>query len=107
MVISSQFFGSGDDELGAKLMRNFLSTLPEFGKSLWLLILLNGGVKLAVKDSYVLAQLQAIEAGGTNIRVCGTCLEHFKLLENKVIGETTNMLDVVTSMQVADKLIKV
>lgn len=28
-------------------MGNFLSTLPELGESLWRVILLNGGVKLA------------------------------------------------------------
>lgn len=107
VVISSPVFGTGDDELGAKLMKNFLATLPEFGKSLWLLILLNGGVKLAAKGSHVLDQLQALKDEGTGILVCGTCLEHFKLLQDKVVGETTNMMDVVTSMQFADKVIKI
>ena len=107
VVIAAPVFGLGDDELGGKLIKNFLATLPEFGKSLWRLILLNGGVRLATKDSPVLEQLQALQDAGTGILVCGACLEHFKLLQDKVIGETTNMLDVVTSMQVADKVIKI
>ena len=107
VVIASPVFGSGDDELGSKLMKNFLATLPEFGKSLWLVILLNGGVKLAAKGSHVLDQLKALHEEGTGILVCGTCLEHFNLLQDKVIGETTNMMDVVTSMQFADKVIKI
>ena len=37
--------------------------------------------------------------------VCGTCLNHFGLLDKKQCGETTNMLDIVTSLQVADKVI--
>ena len=37
--------------------------------------------------------------------MCGTCLNHFKLLEAKQVGETTNMLDIVTAMQLADKVI--
>jgi hypothetical protein len=37
--------------------------------------------------------------------VCGTCLNHFQLLEQKQVGETTNMLDIVTAMQLADKVI--
>lgn len=106
VVISSPVFGSGDDELGSKLMKNFLATLPEFGKSLWRVILLNGGVKLAAKNSPVLEQLAGLEKDGADILVCGTCLEHFLLMQDKAIGETTNMMDVVTSMQIADKVLK-
>ena len=47
VLITTETFGRGDDELGEKLMGNFLSTLPELGESLWRVILLNGGVKLA------------------------------------------------------------
>jgi hypothetical protein len=39
--------------------------------------------------------------------VCGTCLSHFQLLEKKEVGETTNMLDIVTAMQLADSVINV
>ena len=46
-------------------------------------------------------------AGGLLILVCGTCLDHFDLLGRKQVGETTNMLDVVTAMQLADKVINI
>ena len=36
---------------------------------------------------------------------CGTCLTHLNLMEKKAIGQTTNMLDIVTAMQLADKVI--
>ncbi len=99
--------GTGDDELGAKLMHNFVATLPEFGEDLWRIILLNGGVRLAVADSPVLPVLQQLEQSGVSILVCGTCLEFFDLLDQKRVGETTNMLDVVTSFQLADKVIRI
>ena len=105
VFISSDTIGSGDDVLGAKLMKNFLATLPELGKSLWRIVMVNGAVKLAVDDSHVLEELQNLKAAGVDILVCGTCLDHFNLLEKKAVGETTNMLDVVTSMQVAAKVI--
>ncbi|MBW2410410.1 MAG: sulfurtransferase-like selenium metabolism protein YedF, partial [Deltaproteobacteria bacterium] len=44
---------------------------------------------------------------GRKILVCGTCLDHFGLLDQKQIGETTNMLDIVTAMQLADKVISI
>ena len=39
--------------------------------------------------------------------VLQTCLNHFNLLERKQVGETTNMLDIVTAMQLADKVINI
>jgi selenium metabolism protein YedF len=107
VMIIAPVFGSGDDELGGRLMKNFLITLPEFGSALWRVILLNGGVSLAAEGSPVLEQLQALEKAGVSILVCGTCLEHFGLLSKKAVGETTNMLDVVTSMEAAHKIIRV
>jgi hypothetical protein len=34
-------------------------------------------------------------------------LNHFGLLEKKQVGETTNMLDIVTALQLADKVISI
>ena len=107
VLIASDTMGRGDDELGCKLMYNFLATLPELQDELWRVVLVNGGVKLAVENAPALEKLQDIEKMGVRILVCGTCLDHFNLLEQKAIGETTNMLDVVTSLQAADKVIRV
>jgi selenium metabolism protein YedF len=97
--------GTGDDFLGERLMVNFLTTLKEMGPELWTLVLLNAGVKLACSGSEVLATLQSLEAAGVQVLVCGTCLNHFKLLEHKQVGQTTNMLDIVSHMQLADKVV--
>ena len=107
IMIISPVFGSGDDGLGGRLMKNFLATLPEMGDSLWRIVMLNGGVTLAADDSPVIEELHRLERAGVSILVCGTCLEHFGLLEKKAVGQTTNMLDVVTSMQLADKVVRV
>lgn len=105
VMCATDRMGHGDDELGRKLMVNYLRTLGEMGPELWRLILVNNGVKLAIDGSEVLEDLKGYEAGGLKILVCGTCLDHFKLLERKQVGETTNMLDIVTAMQAADKVI--
>ena len=107
VFITASTIGRGDETLGGKLMFNFLSTLPELGPELWRVVLVNSGVRLAVEGSPCLEKLQALEAAGASILVCGTCLEHFGLLERKRVGQTTNMLDVVTSLQLASKVIHV
>lgn len=107
VFITGDVIGRGDDALGRKLMFNFLATLPEMGEELWRIILVNSGVRLAVAGSPALDKLQALAAAGVTILVCGTCLDHFGLLDQRAVGETTNMLDVVTSLQLASKVIQV
>ncbi len=105
VLMGSDTLGRGDNFLGSKLMGNFISTLKEMGPELWCVVLLNSGVKLAVSGSEVLPGLLSLEHSGVRILVCGTCLNHFELLEAKQAGETTNMLDIITAMQLADKVI--
>jgi len=107
VLVGTDRMGRGDDVLGQKLIVNFIGTLKEMGEELWRLVLLNGGVKLTVEGSECLPALQSLEKEGTKILVCGTCLNHFGILEKKRAGETTNMLDIVTAMQLADKVISV
>ncbi len=107
VMCATDRIGFGDDDLGLKLMINFVRTLKEMGTELWRLVLVNNGVKLAIEGSEVLEDLQAYEKDGLKILVCGTCLDHFSLLEQKRVGETTNMLDIVTAMQVADKVVSI
>jgi len=105
VLIGADRLGRGDEVLGAKLMASFIATLKEMGPELWCLVLLNAGVKLAVAGSEVLAGLLDLEQSGVRLLVCGTCLNHFQLLEAKQAGETTNMLDIVSAMQLADHVI--
>jgi selenium metabolism protein YedF len=105
VLVGTDRMGTGDDVLGEKLIASFISTLKEMGRELWSVVLLNAGVKLSVTGSPVLASLRELEQDGVMILVCGTCLNHFQLLEKKQVGETTNMLDIVSHMQLADKVI--
>lgn len=105
VLCATDRIGSGDDELGQKLMVSFIKTVKEMGPELWHLIFVNNGVKLTIGGSPVLEDLQGYEKEGVKILVCGTCLDFFELLEKKQVGATTNMLDIVMAMQLADKVI--
>ena len=107
VMCATDRLGFGDDALGLELMVNFLRTLKEMGDDLWRLVFVNNGVKLTIDSSDVLDDLKAYESAGIKILVCGTCLDHFNLLEKKRVGETTNMLDIVTAMQLADRVINI
>jgi selenium metabolism protein YedF len=107
IVVAGDRLGTGDDTLGEKLMINYLKTIKEMGTELWQLVFINSGVKLTTDDSAVLQELQDYERAGVVILACGTCLEHFGLIAAKKVGATTNMLDIVTAMQLADKVITI
>jgi selenium metabolism protein YedF len=107
VMIATDRMGLGDDALGGKLIVNFIKTLKEMGGELWRLVFVNNGVKLTVADSPVLPDLKQLDESGIQILVCGTCLDHFGLLNEKQVGETTNMLDIVTAMQLAHKVINI
>ncbi len=107
VLIATDRMGIGDDELGKKLIISFIKTIKEMGAELWRMVFVNNGVKLTIDGSPVLEDLVAYENDGLTVLVCGTCLTHFGLLEAKKIGETTNMLDIVTAMQLADKVINI
>ena len=107
VMVATDRVGYGDDELGSKLMISFIKTLKEMGPELWRLVFVNNGVKLTIEGSEVLPVLKEYEIEGLQILVCGTCLDHFDLLDLKQVGETTNMLDIVTAMQLADKVINI
>ena len=106
VLITTENLGHGDDGLGAKLMATFLATLPELGDAVWRIILLNGGVKLAAAPGDALQSLRSLEQSGVSVLVCGTCLAHYGLSGQKAVGETSNMLDIVTSLGLADLVIR-
>ncbi len=104
VVISSNRMGKGDDELGDVLVRGFIHTLTELDEFPESLIFYNSGVKLAVKDSPVVDDLLLLEEKGTDILVCGTCTNFFKI-EELGAGHISNMYDIAGAMTGAGRLV--
>lgn len=107
ILITADRMGKGDDTLGKKLMINYIRSLKEMGADLWQIVFLNSGVHLVTETSEVLTDLKTYQEDKVTILSCGTCLEHFGLTSKKAVGETTNMLDIVSGLQLADKVITI
>ena len=58
----------------------------------------NAGVKAALLDDEVNALLRRLEAQGSLILLCGTCLDHFGLTETLTVGKNACIGDVRESM---------
>lgn len=91
--ITTNALGQGSPDLGEVLMKSLMVTLAE-QRSAKALLLLNTGVYLALEDSPVLEQMQKMAEAGTEILVCGTCLNYYKQKEKLAVGVVSNMYDI-------------
>lgn len=104
-VISASTMGSGDDELGALLMKAFIHTIFDLDYLPDSLIFYNTGVKLAVKDSDILDDLKKLESEGVEILVCGTCANFFNIKDDIAVGIVSNMYDIAGTMSKAGRIV--
>lgn len=106
VYISSETMGSGDDELGRLLLKNYLITLTEMYDLPEAIFLVNAGVKVVCEGSELLEVFDKIGCMGVDIAACGLCLEFFHLKDKLATGRTTNMLEIATALQTADGIIR-
>jgi len=106
VYINSQLMGSGDEHLGAFLMKAFLKTLLDLETQPSRLILVNSGVQLASENSKVLETLQQLSEKGVEIVCCGTCIDFYELKGKIKIGRISNMYEIIESMLEADRVIR-
>ena len=104
--IAGGTMGSGDDELGALLLRSFLKTQIELESKPDAIIFYNDGVKLCCTGSVLLDDLRGLEAGGIEIIACGTCLNFFELSDRLEVGRVTDMLEIAGRLAAAGSIIR-
>ena len=106
MVITSNCFGNGPEELGKLLMKNLIHTLLETASQPARMLFLNSGVFLTTEGSDVLEALEKLEGMGVEILSCGLCLDFFDLKDKLRIGGTTNMLSIADNLLNAAQVVK-
>jgi selenium metabolism protein YedF len=97
--------GSGNDDLGAILIKGFIYSLTELDKPPEAVLFFNSGVRLTTEGSTALEDLKKLEEKGTVISSCGTCLDFYKVKEKLAVGGVTNMYAIVEAMKEAGRLI--
>ena len=106
LLIASDSFGRGSEELGQLLIRSFLHTLGEVSPLPNRIICLNSGVKLVVEGSLVLEDLRALEEKGIDILACGTCLGYYEIKDKIAVGQISNMYDIASALLGAGRIIE-
>jgi selenium metabolism protein YedF len=95
ILITKKTMGEGSETLGALLLRSFFTALKEAPKLPSGLFFLNGGVYLTTQGSECADLLLELSQKGVSILSCGTCLDYFNLKDKLIVGEITNMYDIV------------
>ncbi len=105
-AFGSSCMGSGNDELGATLMKGFIYAVSQLEELPKTMLFYNGGAKLTVEGSASLEDLKSLQAQGVEILTCGTCLNFYGLSEKLAVGEVTNMYAIVEKLNGAGHIVK-
>ncbi|WP_303917651.1 DsrE family protein [Draconibacterium sediminis] len=103
--ITHNGMGSGNEELGQVLVKNYLTLLCEEEEVPKVITFYNEGVKLICSGSEALEPLKQLAEKGVKLVACKTCLNHFQLLEKVEVGIAGTMVDIMHFQKVAEKVV--
>ncbi len=105
IAFQKDMLGYGPEELGKLLIKGFINTLPDLNQKPAVLVFMNTGIHLALKDSPVIESLKKLENAGISILVCGTCLDYFGKKNELGAGIVSNMYDILDMLSKAPKVL--
>jgi selenium metabolism protein YedF len=106
VAVTSEYMGQGDDNLGRILIKSFFVALSVMDEPPSVIVFYNSGVKLACGDSEVIGLLQELEKKGSEIILCGTCIDYFGLASSIAVGKTGDMYQILMKLAAAGKVLR-
>ena len=106
VFIGKDVVGDGDHELGYNLMKMAIYTLNQAEVAPMNLLFMNAGVKLLCGDeAQIIDSVKEMMDKGTDVLVCGTCLNYYGITDDLKVGEVSNMYDILERMHESAKVI--
>lgn len=105
VLISSERIGEGDPELGSALMKAFLYASTESESPPSTVVFMNSGVKLVTVNNETAESVRKLEVRGSEVLVCGTCLDFYRLKDQLLTGRVSNMYEIQNALLEADRTI--
>ena len=106
VAVTASVMGTGNDELGAVLIKGFLYALTQMDELPSSILFYNGGAALTCEGSASIEDLKSLETQGVEILTCGTCLNYYKLSEKLAVGGVTNMYEITERLTQADLVVR-
>ncbi len=107
ILIASDHFGTGPDELGKLLLKNFVVTLIELPVQPEKIFFLNSGVLLTTEGSELIEPLLKLQDAGIEILSCGICLDYYGLREKLAVGAVTNMYTIAETVMSVGNAVRI
>jgi len=107
IVIGRSTMGEGSEELGKILIKGFIYSLTELPTPPEFLIFFNSGAYLTADGANTIDDLKKLEARGTQILTCGTCINFYGLDLSPAAGSITDMYGITEKMAAAANLINI
>lgn len=105
VFIGKEIIGAGNEDLGKNLMKMFFYTLSEGDDVPKYILFMNDGVKVPTLNEQAIEHLKELQSKGSEILVCGACLNFYNLEEKLSAGKVSNMYDITSAMKDASKVI--
>ncbi|MGN1360891.1 MAG: sulfurtransferase-like selenium metabolism protein YedF [Eggerthellaceae bacterium] len=106
VFIGKDHVGEGDGQLGYNLMKMALYTLNQAEVAPMNLLFMNSGVKLLCgEEAQIIDSVKEMMEKGTDVLVCGTCLNFYECADDLKVGEVSNMYDILERMHESAKVI--
>lgn len=107
IIINSEFFGRGPEDLGEKVMGSFLRKLCIEENKPAKMLFYSSGVKLLADGSHVHDALEILEKAGVDLVACGTCVNYFELGDKIHAGRVSDMVEIISSMMNSEDVITI
>lgn len=107
VFMGKEGIGHGDPELSEILTKMYFFTLKEGTDIPKYILFMNDGVKVTTSDGQVIDHLKELSKRGTEILVCGACLNFYELTDLLKVGTISNMYDITEAMNNVDKVITI
>ncbi len=91
IFVNANTLGRGDEALGEAILENFFTLLKQQENKPRAIFLMNSGVLLATKQSLISVHLKEIADAGVEVLLCTTCLNHYELANELVVGTKSTM----------------
>lgn len=106
IFIGKDHVGEGDFEIGYNLIKMAIYTLSELEDVPVNILFMNSGVRLPTgEEEQIIDNLKTLADKGSEILVCGACLDYYGLKEKLKVGEISNMYDILERMREVSKVI--
>ena len=103
ILITSEFLGTGNDELGAMLMGSFLRKLCTTEHIPQEIIFYNSAVKLLAEGSAV----EMLTKKGIGLTACGTCVNFYGLADKMEPVNIGDMAGIISELMSSEHIVTV